>query len=349
MLFGKILPHNIKEKLIYGCSVLLSRLINFGKNPKELKAGRILVVKLDEIGDMCYSLHVYDALKAKYPNAKITLLCKPYCKALVEAHPGIDQIIHTSKEISGKFDLWLELRGDWETLFKAFINWPQLRLDRASIRLKNKNLGAHPHEIETNLQIIEPLFEKKPDFFPHLYASTIEINSCENWLKSRNINQFVLIHPGARKELRRWNPEKFASLVNWIHKQYGFEIIFTGDSTESVLIQQIMELSGIKSYSLAGEISLGGLIAFLSKTNLYVGNESGPLCMAAVSNVPCLGLFGPGEPVVFYPPGEKSRVIHHLLECNPCDQNSCIHPGNSCMDRIGLIEVQEKIVDLLAD
>lgn len=349
MLFGKFIPHNYQEKLIYGSSFLLSRLINRNKSIKEIPVQNILVVKLDEIGDLCYSLHVFDALKLKYPNSKITLLCKPFCFALVEAHPSIDKIVYDLNETEKKYDLWLELRGNWNTLFKAFFYQPKVRLDRATIRLKNKKLGAHPHEIQTNTEIISPLFDIVPRLQPHLFASETEITKANDWLQKHNINKFVLIHPGARKELRRWNPEKFGMLANWLSKQYGLAIIFTGDSSEINLINQIIKLSGVPAFSLAGEINLGGLIAFLSKADLYVGNESGPLCMAAISNIPCLGLFGPGEPTVFYPPGPKSAYIHHVLECNPCDQNSCKHPGNSCMDRINLLEVQEKIVNLLPD
>ena len=349
MLFGKIIPHNYREKLIYGASVLLSKLINRTKNFQQIQVQQILVVKLDEIGDLCYSLHVFDALKLKYPQSKITLLCKPFCRALVEAHPSIDRIIHDLNESEKKYDLWLELRGDWNTIIKAFFYQPQIRLDRASVRLKNKKLGAHPHELKTNAEIISPLFDQEPQLFPRLYASNTELKKCIDWLNEKGISKFVLIHPGARKELRRWSPEKFASLANWLHKQYGLSIIFTGDHSEKVLIQHIIELSGIQSFSVAGEISLGGLIAFLSKAELYIGNESGPLCMAAISHIPCLGLFGPGEPRVFYPPGENSRYIHHILECNPCDQINCKYPGHSCMDRISLLEVQEQIVNLIGE
>ena len=99
MLFGKFIPHNYQEKLIYGSSFLLSRLINGNKSLKEIPVQNILVVKLDEIGDLCYSLHVFDALKLKYPNSKITLLCKSFCNALVEAHPSIDKIVHDLNEV----------------------------------------------------------------------------------------------------------------------------------------------------------------------------------------------------------------------------------------------------------
>jgi ADP-heptose:LPS heptosyltransferase len=69
-------------------------------------------------------------------TSKITLLCKPFCKALVEAHPSIDKIVHHLSETENNYDLWIELRGDWNTLFKAFFHQPQIRLDRFELNIK---------------------------------------------------------------------------------------------------------------------------------------------------------------------------------------------------------------------
>jgi ADP-heptose:LPS heptosyltransferase len=59
-------------------------------------------------------------------------------------------------------------------------------------------------------------------------------------------------------------------------------------------------------------------------------------------------LYGPGEPFVFYPWGNKTQVIHPILECNPCDQIQCVHPENPCIKRIELMQVITKVENLLA-
>jgi ADP-heptose:LPS heptosyltransferase len=51
---------------------------------------------------------------------------------------------------------------------------------------------------------------------------------------------------------------------------------------------------------------------------------------------------------VFYPWGKRTAVIHHILECNPCDQIHCVHPDNTCMQRIQLQEVVKKVERLLS-
>lgn len=339
---------NLKEKLVYSLSMLLTRFLNRGKNLEHFIPKNILVVKLDEIGDLCYALHVFDLLKMRYPNATITVLCKPFAASLLEANPAIGQIIHQVSEVPSQTDLWIELRGNFKSILKAIQRLPKVRLDRGTVRFKNKLQGGHPHEIVTNQQIIEPLLlTNHAQQYPVLNVSEAASAKVQEYLLTNKIQQYAVIHPGARKALRRWNASNFAALADWLSMNHQLQVVFVGDPSEISLVETIQTKCKSKVYSAAGIGDLTFLSALLAKSQLFVGNESGPLCIASVSSIPCLGLFGPGEPHVFYPIGEKATVIHHLLPCNPCSQNICIRPQQTCMDFITLIEVQEKINQLL--
>ena len=104
-----------------------------------------------------------------------------------------------------------------------------------------------------------------------------------------------------------------------------------------------------KIHTVAGEFNLLEFSALVTGAALFVGNESGPLHIASVTGAPSLGLFGPGEPHVFYPHGTKTAFLHHVLECNPCDQVHCMHPENPCIQRITMEEVNNKIEWLLSE
>ena len=88
--------------------------------------------------------------------------------------------------------------------------------------------------------------------------------------------------------------------------------------------------------------------ALSSKASLMIGNESGPMHLAAAENIPVIGLFGPGEPHVFSPFGKKTTFIHHKLECNPCGQIHCVHPELTCMQRISVEEIVQKVELILS-
>jgi len=114
-------------------------------------------------------------------------------------------------------------------------------------------------------------------------------------------------------------------------------------------MDQIRAMIPFQTWSVAGRFSISAFAALVSKASLYVGNESGPLHVAAAGNVPTIGVFGPGEPVIFYPFGEKTAYVHHVLECNPCMQevDECKYAENPCISRVRVEEVIQKMNELV--
>jgi ADP-heptose:LPS heptosyltransferase len=339
-----------KEDFIYASSICCSTWINGFKKPQSLHVARILIVKLDEIGDMVNAVPVFQELKKKYPAASQTLWCKPFVKSLMEPMPAIDHIVLSTKELSGKYDLIIELRGTFESIGYALLHPPQYRLDRASIRLKNKlNKGAHPHEVFTNLQIIAPLLNEIPSEPSILLSfSPSDENIAQQFLVQNKINRFAVLHCGARKKLRQWKEANFIQAANYLKKEHALDIIFAGDETDIPMVSRMQAALDFKSYSVANSFSLSAFGALCKQAQVFLGNESGPLHIAAASGCSVLGLFGPGEPKVFYPWGAKAHFLHEVLECNPCDQINCKYPNNTCMDRISVAAVKEKLNEIIS-
>jgi ADP-heptose:LPS heptosyltransferase len=333
-----------REKLLYLCSMSLSKVMHTAQL-ETLQPKRILCIRQDEIGDMCYTLHVFDMLHAQYPEAEITLLCKPFAITLLNNHPAITHLTSNFSDLERHYDIIIDLRGSWRSLWFAITHWPKLRLDRATVRYQNSLTGKHPHEVLTNLQVVAPLITPPLQHTnPRIYASAADRKKAADFLVDHNIGNFAVIHAGARKTLRKWNG--YVQLATYL-KQRGLDIIFTGDRSEVSEIKNLQQQLAFDTYSVAGLFNLTELSALVSLSKLFVGNESGPLHIAAVSGAPSLGLYGPGEPHVFYPWGKHTAVIHHILECNPCDQITCVHPQNTCMQRIQLQEVVDKVESLL--
>ncbi|MFN7312009.1 MAG: glycosyltransferase family 9 protein [Bacteroidota bacterium] len=338
----KNLLRTYPEKIRYFASHLLSKKINRGKNLRLHQAKRILVFKQDEIGDLCYSLHVFTMLKSEFPQAEITLLCKPFAKSLTANNPHIDCVTNSFDDLHGYYDVIIDLRGTWESIQFAFRHQPAIRLDRGSVRFANMKQGKHPHEVITNLQIVEPIISKQhQQTNPKIYVSTVAVQKIENYLQAHQIKKYALLHTGARKQLRKW--DKFDVLAQQLHDHHQLSIVFVGDKSEENEIKTWQEKIPFTTYNTAGLLNLMELSALAEKATLYVGNESGPLHIAAVSGTTAIGLFGPGEPFVFYPWGPKTAYLHHILPCNPCNQTHCIHPESPCITRISVQEVIHQI------
>lgn len=349
----------LSEKWLYAANMVATKINRWLNKPSIQdcsKIDSILVVKLDEIGDMATSVHVFSFLKKQYPNAKITLLCKPFVKSLVQNDPQIDLIVTELFEVKGKFDIWVELRGNWKTLLKSLLNCRKFRSDRGTIRFSQR--GNQQHEIFTNYLVIKDLlFEgqkcsgihdilEHPICRPILYPSKEEIDLANRRISEFGLTRFAVIHPSARRILRQWPAERFAEIAKFLHSEYQITPLIIGTDSEADCLNKIKNMCNECEVWVSND-SLLTLFSVLKKSSIFIGNESGPLQLADLANIPCIGLFGPGVRDVFYPQNKQATVIHHVLECNPCDQIHCVYSSKPCIEMIEVKTVKLALQKLL--
>lgn len=363
------------EKWLYFINILVSRFVNAGKtnlgamSNSSDKITSIIIVKWDEIGDMLTSVHVFELLKRNYPGVEITVLCKPFVSSLIQTDPNVDIIINDVDQWTKRYDLVVELRGTWRSLFKS-LGWetiPKYRVDRGWVRFQQR--GKQPHETITNYRIIEPLLwrvggEKKVEDLtikPQLFPSAKDIVLAQDWVAwalnndlglMENVLGIAIIHTGARSDLRRWSPNRFAEFSKWVLDEKKLVPVWVGTKDEKEQIIASIALGGVGKVWISGETnpvstSLLAFYAFIERSALYLGNESGPLQMADIAGIPTVGIFGPGVPNVFYPKSLKSIVLHEVLSCNPCNQTVCIQPSDRCVDRVLLSQVKLAVNQVL--
>ncbi|MCC6817895.1 MAG: glycosyltransferase family 9 protein [Bacteroidia bacterium] len=333
------------EQLLFMANVLVDKLL-FRKVKQFDDIKEILVIKWDEIGDMVVAVQVFESLKLAHPKAKIHLICKPFVKSLVENDPHIDFIQTTIDAYNRTFDLVVELRGTWKSLLKTFKYFPKNRCSRASIRYKNK--GNQLHEIDTNSLVIQPfLGQMDKIILPHLYFSDSDVLVVDDFLQKNSIHKFAIIHAGARKRLRQWPLERFALAAQYLYERYQYAIVFAGTEEDEADIKQITNHLHFETFLFTRGFSLSQFSCLCSKAHVYLGNESGPLQIASTFGLPTVALFGPGVKDVFYPQNKKAKVLHYVLDCNPCDQVHCVLPDNPCMNRIQIEEVLEALDNVI--
>ena len=367
----------MSEKWLYFFNILASRWVNaVGPGGLRTPIKSILVVKWDEIGDMAAAIHVFGTLKSACPEAELHVLCKPFVSTLIAGDPAIDKVITNIEDWQQRYDVVVELRGTWQTLRKSLSlrTMPKYRVDRGWVRFLQ--LGAQPHEVVTNERIICPLVgEGFPISKRVLFPSVSEIAEAQGWtawalsselssnekaaevnssfplaeeVSNENVTGYAILHTGARRELRRWPLERFVALSKWLLLEKNLIPIWVGTAEEESQLDEAfaMGAAGKKWVAPEGSLLLS-FYAFIASSKLYVGNESGPLQMADIAEVPLVAIYGPGVPDVFYPQSARSRVLHEVLDCNPCDQIHCVRPSDRCIDRISLASVQLAVSEVL--
>jgi ADP-heptose:LPS heptosyltransferase len=349
------------EKHLYFCNILVSRWVNAlglgqGRLKPKLSLKSILVVKWDELGDMAAAVHVFGTLKSAYPEAKLTVLCKPFVASLIAGDPAVDEVITSIEDWRERHDVVVELRGTWKTLWKslALRTMPKYRVDRGWVRFLQR--GDQPHEVVTNERIIRPLLgEGFPPAKRVLYPSVEEIAAAQVWSdwalsggESGEITGYAILHTGARRELRRWPLDRFVALSKWLLQEKKLVPIWVGTGDEEQQLNEAFALGAVGKKWVAPEgSSLLSFYAFIASSKLYVGNESGPLQLADIAEIPMVAIYGPGVPDVFYPRSARSRVLHEVLDCNPCDQIHCVRPSDRCIDRISVASVQLAVSEVI--
>ena len=333
------------EKILFALNLLASKF--YKKKPEKDEAVQIVCVKWDEIGDMVNALHVFTALKKEYPKGTLTVLCKPFVASLLSGNTEIDAVVTSLDQLPKKVEIWVELRGTWKSLFRSLKYRVKYRCDRGSIRFKQR--GNQLHEQVTNWKMVEPLLSSKIPLRSVLKIGNESQNRALDIIHSIsfNSNEYVLIHPSARSELRRWPADRFGRLAKYIYQEFQLKVLIIGTQEELEILSEVVEHSENTATAYISRESLTVFAAIVQQCVLFVGNESGPLQIADALGKKSISLFGPGVKDVFYPQTSGSKIFHEVLECNPCDQVHCIHAHNPCIARIEELSVMSAVDELL--
>jgi len=371
------------EYLLYFISFIFTKLINFNKNVSKLNFNRILIIKIDHIGDVVTSLPSVYSIRKRFPDAVITFLTGEWSKDLLKNNRYINNIeIYNSNRYNRerrnrksiiqrirylrsifkrRYDLIAGLRDDWLTLIFSLIYFPKARIDRGTVRiklkyenalrsiLKNEKDDKVIHEVDTNLKITEmagaePIREKRS-----IFLSESEREWAEEFLSSKGLKEkkFVVISPGAGWKYRRWDARNFALLADRIREEFGLEILISGSKDEVDTAENVRVMMEGKSISVAGKTDIRQILSLLEKALVCVANDSGMVHLTSGLNIPVVALFGAEEPMKFGPWSDINKVYYKKVECSPCSQKKCKLKDNPCVNLIEVDEVFSGVREIL--
>ncbi|HRU59886.1 MAG: glycosyltransferase family 9 protein [Bacteroidia bacterium] len=167
---------------------------------------------------------------------------------------------------------------------------------------------------------------------------------------------FVVINPNASdlRIERRWPSERFIALIRSLSQRFPSHRFFLiGSVSEAAYVGEIyrrLELPNEDQViNTAGRLSLGELFALISRSELVVTNDTGPMHIAFSLGRPTVSLFGPASPSQY---GDNPHAfgIYKNLYCSPCVHDFLVPPcggDNQCMKQITLEEVEGLCTRLL--
>jgi len=338
---------------------------------------RIVVFKIDHLGDLVTAAPALEALRADFPGAEITLVVGSWCEEL--AREGVEHdvlVVYDSPTYArgraaggalarlrgslagAPYDLAVGLRDDAATVLFCLLGGARRRRDRGTVRTVRAWQRALArlagrrvppvHEIETNLRAVGrapagrlpvPALRVRDEL-----RKALRDGPLSGWTGERPL---VVVHPGGAWEHRRWPAERHAAVARRLAEDEGAEVVVTGAADERPLAESVAA-GAAHCRVLAGELGIGQMMALLSEASLYLGSDTGIMHVAVGVGTPVVALFGPGDADRFGPVGPRDVVLSADLDCAPCPQRRCPYDGR-CMKALSVEQVYDVAAGVLRE
>lgn len=309
---------------------------------------RILLIRIDRIGDMVMTLPAIHAVKVKFSDAEIVVLASPVTAHLLAADPSVKSVIAwdlstgwrglagTVKELRNlHFDLAVDFCADYslKTALIAFVSGAGIRLGyQISGRGIFFNLRRVPaaeriHASEESFELLKALGIDRAERIPEIFIS-VEAGAAANELlagaRITGEDILVAVHPGGHYPSQRWPRERFSEVAAQLAERYHAKLLFIGDEKERALVDATAaELPSGATVIKAINIRPDILCALIRASRLFIGNNSGPLHLASALGCPSVSTMGPTDPVKWLPLGPRQAVLRTALPCSGCGKGNC--------------------------
>ncbi|MBI5187796.1 MAG: glycosyltransferase family 9 protein, partial [Nitrospirae bacterium] len=151
--------------------------------------------------------------------------------------------------------------------------------------------------------------------------------------------------PFGAKKYKNWPVEHVISLVKTLHLKYNSEVILFGGRKEMPVGAGIAGELKDGFIDLTGRTNIRETSALIKICRLFISTDSGPMHLSQAVGTPTIALFGPTDPAIYGPRGERHILIRKSLVCSPCKYYDC--PDAQCMSLIMPDDVCKAVDEML--
>jgi heptosyltransferase-2 len=332
----------------------------------------ILVRATNWVGDAVMSLPALRALRQRFPQAKISILAKPWVADLYRREGFCDELILLTASTffekgraaralrPRKFDTAILLQNAFEAAIIAYLAGIPARIGYArdgrgflltrAIPLPKR--GEIPrHESFYYLELL-----RRAGIIDELPSNELIRLEGATAARAEGLDRFRLfglgdvvigVSPGAAYgTAKRWLPERFAESANRVASELGASVAIFGSKGERTLCESVAASIAGPVKSFAGDTSLAEFIDLAAACRVYLTNDSGAMHIASALGVPTVAIFGATDDVATGPTGPLAKVVRETVECSPCLKREC-PIDHRCMTRVSSARVAETALELL--
>jgi ADP-heptose:LPS heptosyltransferase len=341
---------------------------------------RVVVVRLDNIGDVIMTGPALRSLKKALPGIQIALMASPAGSQVAPLLPWVDEVV-VDKAVwqdaswTMPFDPGREIERietlkarqfDAAIIFTSFSQSPYppayaCYLAGIPVRIgQSKEFGGsvlshwkrsapdEVHQVDRNLSLLEdaglPLGGRHLEL--HVPA---KIQACaDELLSSVGVDPeapFAVMAPGASCAARRYDLQRFSEVSRILSAETGLPLILVGSDRERELVRPFLD-ERRPVISLVGLTSVPELAGVIRRSSLVLANDSAPMHIADAFLRPMVVLYSGTElEEQWKPRGAPNRLLRRPTACTPCYNFRCPY-GMECLD-IPAEEVAAEAVRML--
>jgi ADP-heptose:LPS heptosyltransferase len=308
-------------------------------------AGKIGIIRKGSLGEFFLAYPSLAAIRKTYPEAELVYFGDEWHQKFLSDRPEIvsrverlplyapyakngksketkDFVARLKKE---KFDFIVQMNDDgYDTNLLISDIGPATSAGFAAVDAQPLDITIPyvPFQNETvrNLELIEAIgisdFSMRP-LFPTKRKDHAEYSD----IYKSDGRDYVILHPGANDPRRRWPPEYFSMVGDWLVGQ-GYRVIITSSIIEYEVAESVLYAMKEPAEAMVGVLSLPALVALLEKARLVISNDTGPLHAARSVGTPTLGIYwalhlGRRGPLF----SARDRAVVSLqIECPTCNK-----------------------------
>ncbi len=313
------------------------------------------------MGDCLLLTSPIRALKTEFASFRLSVLVDDRFADVYGDNPDIAEIIHVrgkagtiARLLTRRFDAIVNLHGGPTSLVYA-MSARGTRIGGEHHQHTGLYSGTYPrpdgdvHTVESTLQVFRWLgvragvapalrYERHPEA-----AGRIASRLSDSHLPPHA--PYVVVHPAAVMETKRWPADRFAALIAWL-RTAGFRVVMTCGPGEDALVASIHQLAD-KAIPLPG-LSIPELAELIRGARCYIGNDSGPMHLATAVGTPTVAIWGSSSSVRWHPWGVEHRVVQNPFSCNPCPGYRCLVASSPlCIESVTIAQVERAVQELM--
>jgi len=320
---------------------------------------RILLLRLERIGDLLMALPAIRDVRTFAPSAEIDLVVGSWNASLARAVPSVTRVLildakWLAREGSGlglaaligaargwrtsQYDLAINFEPDVRSnlvLAAAGATWTVGWTSAGGGPVLDESFDFDPtaHTIDNARRLVRSAFgrssvgpagpatELRPT--PLLAIPDVAVRAVTARLRAHPsvVQRLVGVHTSGGRAIKQWDPSRFAGVAEALVRTRGATIVLTGTAAERALIDSVKNrLPADSVIDASGDIDLLELAAWLQQMDLFVTGDTGPMHLAATVGTPVVAIFGPSAPQRYAPTGPDDRIVRVDLPCSPCNR-----------------------------